>query len=113
MIQKTFSKIEGHRIALAEVSQMDNDPDWVYFNRLNVPPPMRGKGVATQLLTELTKWADANGINIYLDINPYGGEGGMSLAQLVMLYHKFGFESVNKQTMTREARYERNIIDAG
>lgn len=103
MIQKTFSKIEGYRIALAEVSQMDNDPDWVYFNRLNVPPPMRGKGVATQLLTELTKWADANGINIYLDINPYGD---LNLAQLVEMYGKFGFKSVNEQTMTREAQHD-------
>lgn len=64
---------------------------WFFFNRLNVPPKVRRKGIATAMMTTLVQLADNYSINIMNTINP---SGDMTMAQLVTFYAKYGFESV-------------------
>jgi predicted GNAT family acetyltransferase len=67
----------------ADLSLIDNDiiqqalkfkveGTWFYFNRLIVPVKLRGQGLSKKLLQQVIDWADANKVNIYNDINPYG-----------------------------------------
>jgi GNAT superfamily N-acetyltransferase len=108
MICKSFHHIEKNKIALCELTEIPisfvadviENPKgaWVYFNRLNTPPAIRGKGIAKKLLTEMIKWADTKKISIYLDINPYGN---LNLKQLIALYERFGFTKIKHQTMVR------------
>jgi len=112
MICKSFHHIEKSKIALCELTEIPvsliadvvKNPEgtWVYFNRLNVPPVMRRKGIAKKLLMEMVDWADQDKISIYVDINPYGD---LNLRQLVSLYGKFGFIPLNNHTMVRRSYF--------
>ncbi len=106
------SYVNGHRMSVAQLDKISPDifqedvkreikPDevWFWFTRLKVHPQDRGRGIATQLLGEVAKWADQNKINIFLGINPYGD---LDLAQLIQLYSKFGFKLIGEDIMIRE-----------
>lgn len=104
---KSFSHVEGVRIALAELSHVPGIEEtlkglpphlagrWMWFSRLNVPAPLRRKGLATKLLNEMEAWADAVGAGIINCINPYGD---MSFEDLAHLYEKHGFSWLGPNT---------------
>lgn len=66
-------------------------------NRVNVPPKHRGQGIGSRLLDELLADADAHGVTLWLDINPYGQ---MTYEQLEAWYMRRGF-------VPHEGRYRR------
>jgi len=74
---------------------------WWYFNRLNVPERLRGKGFSKELITKLCEWANVNNIAIFNEITPYGVD--LSLNKLITLYAKFGFYNIkgNRTLMIR------------
>ena len=66
-----------------------------YFNRLFVPPNMRGKGVATQLLKCLQEILINKKIFLICEINPYGD---LDYSQLEALYVKNNFKKINDES---------------
>lgn len=112
---KMFSHQEDNLLAVADVSQLGEDSPffeegseferlkniegiWYYFNRLNVPEKIRGRGIARKLLTEVISWADENGINI---LNEVLASGDMTKEQLMTLYEQFGFVKETDNAMIR------------
>ena len=84
--------------AIANVSQ---NPDGTWdLNRINVPAKYRGVGVGSALLIEVLGSADAEGIDLYLDLNPYGA---LNYEQLEAWYARHGFVW-HKGRMRRLAR---------
>lgn len=61
------------------------------ITRINVPRESRGKGHGTKLLKQIIDDADAEGVNLYLEIL---SSGGLSRGQLEAWYLRHGFERV-------------------
>ena len=92
----------AHLGGTAELSQMDAglvgemlerpvSGIWYDFNRLFVPPRMGRQEVASGLMQQVVEWADANDVNIFNGVNPYGD---LNMQQLVAFYKRYGFEQV-------------------
>lgn len=82
--------IINDRICSADISKMgfDNTKNIYYFNRLIVPQPLRGKGVATLLMKKLIEILDIEKIILICEVNPYGD---LNEEQLFKFYKKYGF----------------------
>jgi len=72
---------------------------WFWFNRLNVPKQIRGRGIAKKLLQQVTGWADRSKINI---INLAIPSGSLDIDRLTALYRRFGFRAIDNSLMIRE-----------
>lgn len=59
------------------------------INQIYVAPKHRGKGIATQLLTEITQIADKESATLILDFQP--AEFNSDATRLQLLYERFGF----------------------
>lgn len=93
---------ENGRLSIAEVSLYPSGGDGCYyFNRINVPESMRGRGLGKHLLNQVVEWADENKYTILLDINPYGK---LNEQQLRALYERFGWVSQEDGSMLRPPR---------
>ena len=66
---------------------------WFFFNRIKVQRSERLKGVGTQLMQEVVKWADKEKINITCVLNPYDGS---TQDRLIDFYSKFNFKIDHK-----------------
>ena len=111
---KTFAIKEEMYAATAELTEICNEfvrsflqaddvtGTWYYFNRLLVNENIRGRGLATKLMSRVIFWADTEDVNILNELNPYGG---LNMDQLISFYKKFGFEQPNNNIplMTRVA----------
>lgn len=100
-----------HSIGTAELSLVDQKRKLFYFSRLYVPPKLRKKNIASNLLLRLSLWADEHHITILLDINPYGD---MSLYNLIKLYKRYGFINLskifpNKMTRIPKCRLQKSL----
>jgi ribosomal protein S18 acetylase RimI-like enzyme len=62
-----------------------------------VPPAQRRKGLAHDLLREVTRDADNDGITLFLSIQP-DSSGGMNEVQLLLWFRRHGFAPVAAQT---------------
>jgi GNAT superfamily N-acetyltransferase len=72
-----------------------------FFNRLIVPKPIRGRGIATNLLTQATTWADTERVVIINFVNAYP-DSDLTEEQTIKLYKKFGFlQILDTQLMIR------------
>lgn len=68
-----FTKHSGISISLADVDTNNpHGPRTANLNRINVHNTERGKGHGADLLRRILDDADADGITLYLEINPYG-----------------------------------------
>jgi len=112
---KTFVIKRGFRGGTAELSDMSLEivsdtlgieakGNWSFFNRLVVPKELRGEGLATELMKQVTQWADKKKVNILNGVNPYGD---LSLKQLIAFYGKFGFKAPNKKNPEILVRYHK------
>ena len=75
---------------------------YVTLENISVPKDMRGQGIATKVMKELVKEADANGWDMALTPS---SDFGSSKARLVKFYSSFGFvpnSGRNKDYATRE-----------
>jgi GNAT superfamily N-acetyltransferase len=61
---------------------------WVVC-RVNTPYRSRGKGIARRLMAQVLADADAEGVTLWLGINPYGP---MDYDQLESWYRRLGFK---------------------
>lgn len=63
----------------------------------------RGKGYATELMKYICRWADDNGIHLWLKAKPYGTPiKALSQKELEAFYRKFGFvKELNSNEMHR------------
>ena len=101
---------DGLFIAQAELSKMDDDivsraikttkTNWMFFNRLIVPVPLRGKGYSTALLKRLRQLVKERKFNVINTANAYGD---MTQQDLESLYEKHGFVRVFDNVFTLEA----------
>ena len=101
---KTFVIKEGMYAATADLMKIcsefvrsflqtdDVTGTWYYFNRLLVNKNIRGRGLATKLMSRVIFWADTENINILNELNPYGD---LNMDQLISFYKKFGFKQPN------------------
>lgn len=97
MIITTGDSQTIHRIVDGCLAQLDFThvtkgifpSEGLYLNRLTVPEKIRRRGIATELMSELTRVCENFGVPIYLEINAYGG---LNTEQLSAFYKKFGFE---------------------
>ena len=58
----------------------------------------RGQGYATKVMNLITKSADKFGVNMELDAIPHDNEG-LSRADLIEFYKRFGFEFIDEYGM--------------
>lgn len=88
-----------HRISATALAVLDCCPygEGVIITRINVPAPYRGKGYGSLLLREVCRDADAEGIDLFLEIVPSNdGTGtGLDYAALESWYRRYGFEPVD------------------
>lgn len=116
-----FTREKNNRLAVAEFSEggaeyleLCTDPHLMslcvpltgncyFFNRLNVPKEMRGQGVATELMAEVTAWAQDCGALIINTVNAYGD---MSHKDLVAFYAKHNFKVLDEGLMV----YHRDLV---
>jgi GNAT superfamily N-acetyltransferase len=68
--------------------QRDGDP-YIELSSVEVPKNQRKQGLGTAFMTDLMKWADANGEPIFL--TPSTSRGGSSVGRLQAFYGRFGF----------------------
>ena len=100
---------DGRFIAQAELSRVDDDIvhraintdklNWVFFNRLIVPKPLRGKRYSSMLLERLKEVVKERQINI---VNWASAYGDMSQAELEALYERYGFVRLFDNIFTLE-----------
>jgi len=64
-----------------------------YFNRIKVPRKDEGKGFGKQLMIEVCRIADKEGITILNELNPYGNRDMESLQNF---FAASGFEDFDK-----------------
>ena len=77
-----------------------------YFNRLKVPKEDEGKGFGKQLMIEVCKIADEEGITILNELNPYGNR---DMERLKEFFSASGFEDFRTEnTMVRRPRKEKS-----
>lgn len=76
-------------ISLAVLDFSDYYKDGLIITRINVPAKYRGQGHGSNMLRELCAKADAEGITLWLEINPYGD---MTYEQLEAWYRRYGFK---------------------
>ena len=86
----SFVLKEENRISIADISKID-DQCW-YFNRLNVPQPLRGKGYGRELLLAVLAYVKGKQLKLVLEINPWSGAD----FDLVSLYERYGFVRQNQ-----------------
>jgi len=93
-------------LAQAELSPIpsfnDVPGEWLYFNRLIVPAPMRNKGMATALMQTLVECLDRYQQHVLLEINAYGD---LTVEQLEKFYSKFGFVKDSNHGWVRAPRF--------
>ena len=94
-MRHSYSKILGPvRLAVLDLSPTEGfdgmDPSGLIVNRVNTPAGYRGRGHARSLMGQCLADADAEGITLYLWINPYGD---MDETQLGAWYERLGFEN--------------------
>lgn len=77
--------------------------------RVNTPFQHRRQGIARRLMAELLADADAEGVELWLDINPYGE---MTYQQLAAWYGRCGFEKVDVAGGRRYRRLPRDKATA-
>lgn len=72
--------------AIADVVEIG--PNHYLITRINTPKAFRGKGLASQLLKEITEEADTE--RATLEIHPMSS-GALSKKQLLSWYRRYGF----------------------
>lgn len=83
-MRETF--IDRETRSIANLSLLPNG-EWE-LSRISVPAPHRGKGIGRRLMAEVLAEVDAAGVDLYLDINPYGD---MDYKALAAWYARLGF----------------------
>ena len=86
-----YKKYE-RKIALVELNRVEKS-DWL-ITRLFVPPNYRKQGIATNLMQELTTWADEKKVTLIAEINPYGDLGREKLIEFL---EKHSFRQVQQE----------------
>jgi len=69
----------------------------IYVEDVWVDPRHRGNGLASEMLQELTEWADRNGQRATLTIDPRGD--GLTADQLREWYGRYGFAARNSTSL--------------
>ncbi len=82
-----YRKLEAP-LGLAVVDLCDYYGKGLIITRVNVPAPHRGKGIASELLKEVTVAADQDRVNLYLEI---AASDGLDNDQLRAWYERHGF----------------------
>ena len=72
--------------SIADLNMLDDGR--VLISRINVPVRSRGRGLASKMLKEILRDADAMGITLILEPVP---SGGLDYEQLVAWYQRHGF----------------------
>ena len=88
-VYRSFQISIGNYCGVADLSELQNG--WFYFNKLSVQKQIRRRRIGSRLLEQIVIWADTVRVNIYLPINPYGGDDSPGLEDLVTLYERYGF----------------------
>ena len=78
------------------------EPDIVEIESLVVPKEKRGKGIATDVMFELVRWADSNGYILALDPS---SDFGSSVLRLRKFYSQFGFSGNKGRKKDYRTRY--------
>jgi GNAT superfamily N-acetyltransferase len=80
--------------------------DAIYLIKIMTDSEQRGEGAASKTLERLCEMADARGVTLFLEVEPFGPYDGPSTKELVSWYRRFGFEG-RVDEMIREPREER------
>ena len=80
---------------------LEKDNDFIYFHAWAVDPQARGKHSLTRLVTPFFEYADAHGLNCYLDC--YSD-------RLQSIYEHLGFELIDTLTDPAFTVFERRMI---
>jgi GNAT superfamily N-acetyltransferase len=73
-----------------------------WIARTCVPKPLRGKGHGSRARRQLCAAADEHGVTLYSVPYAYGGDTGLSQAELIKWYSRYGFEHVEKGLWRRK-----------
>lgn len=96
----------GSKPGLAEVDLWQMEAGSYVVSRVIVSAEYRGQGYARQLMQEVLRDADAAGVTLLLEINPYGD---MTYEQLESWYMRLGFCKDGSGVYRREANTGVNV----
>lgn len=88
-------RLSETKCAIADLCEYTNPETnkvegWL-ITRINVPEDFRGLGHGRKLLKKITDEADEKGVNLFLEINPYGE---MTYDELRDWYLRYGFKEI-------------------
>lgn len=90
-MKTSYSKILENPRRLAVVDLTDYYGHGLIITRINVPAEHRRKGIGNELLKQVIADADREKVNLFLEINSYGG---MSYDDLQLWYERNGFTNM-------------------
>jgi GNAT superfamily N-acetyltransferase len=90
----------GVEVDLIEFGLGDDGPGWT-ITRVITPQGFRGQGRARELMKQVLADADAEGVVLWLEINPYGD---MTFDQLEVWYERLGFTRVDENVYRRDPK---------
>ena len=76
----------GGRLTIYEVRSKKT----ATLSMLALPPALRGRGVGSDIMQRIARWADANGVTVTL--TPSTDFGASSVSRLYAFYSRFGFK---------------------
>jgi len=79
--------------------------DSVYLTLIEVPEGLRGKGIASQFMKDLTEWADSKKMVITLSATD---SMGSSISRLEEFYSRFGF--IKNRLNRKDSQYVGGMI---
>ena len=127
-----FSIKEDNRLALSEISIIDKEMANIYgadlksknkilyedlfkkssrfafYNRLNVPKELRGKGIGSLLLNKTLEYCHENNILLINTVNNYGD---MSTKELINFYEKNGMKLIQKEGLMIYHKEQNNFVN--
>jgi predicted GNAT family acetyltransferase len=102
------NQIDGLELDLSDSSK----GNVLTLSRIEIPKAMRKSGVGSQVMTEVTKFADENGKTIAL--SPSTDFGATSTGRLKDFYKQFGFvenKGRNKDFSISESMYRKPVLE--
>ena len=82
---------DGKVHATLELATPRGQDNVIELDAIGVPENMQGKGIATDVLNQLFKLADENGVTIMGSAQAFGNKA-MNKKELTKFYNKMGFE---------------------
>lgn len=101
---------DGKVHATLELATPKGQDNVIELDAIGVPENMQGKGIATDVLNQLFKLADENGVTIMGSAQAFGNKA-MNKKELTKFYNKMGFEGTADNLVRKPKKTTENPLE--